>query len=111
MDLQEAMTAGVFVDFRDAHGNSVGQAVFFEWRGRALPSVGDSICCQAVRSSEAHSDKLRGRVCSRHFELQVQDDGEPCVWVRLVVDAAVAAPPVLAARSRVPRAGARFSQN
>ena len=33
--------AGVFVEFHDEAGNTVGQAVFADWPGRRLPAIGD----------------------------------------------------------------------
>lgn len=87
MDLKTMMASGVFFEFRDARGNSVGQAVYFDWSGRPVPGIGDDVCCR-LGGGSAH--KLRGRVRSRFFDLQQQDDGEPCVWVRLVVDVTLA---------------------
>ena len=87
MDLEATMTSGVFIEFRDARGNSVGQAVYFDWSGRPVPGVGDDVCCRVGCGS---ASKLRGRVRSRFFDLQRQDDGAPCVWVRLVVDVTLA---------------------
>ena len=81
-DLNEAMASGVFVEFCDARGDTVGQAVFTGWQGRPVPAEGDLVCC-AVVSPTGRRQKLTGRVVRRHFELQHQADGQPCVWVRL----------------------------
>ena len=54
----------------------------------AVPAVGDSIACQARPGNQGGILKLRGRVRSRHFDLQTQEDGAPCVWVRIIVDVA-----------------------
>ncbi len=94
--LAEAMTAGVFVEFRDLEGNTLGQAVYADWHGRPLPGVGDMLtsdacasqACGAGMSAATGTVKLLGRVTSRHFDLQRDaDDGAPCVWVRLIVEA------------------------
>jgi hypothetical protein len=85
-ELQESMAAGVFVEFRDAQGHTVGQALFTPWQARSLPAVGDMLCCAAFCSVTGRRRKLSGRVRARHFELQQDDDGA-CVWVRLVVEA------------------------
>jgi hypothetical protein len=80
-DLREAMTAGVVVEFRDAQGHTVGQEVYIDWRGRPVPNVGDTVCCNAARRGK----RLLGRVCSRQFDVQQHEDGSACVWVLLVV--------------------------
>jgi hypothetical protein len=84
-ELQESMTAGVFVEFHDAQGHTVGQAVFTPWQARPLPAVGDMLSCPALCAVSGRRRKLSGRVRARHFELQQGDDGA-CVWVRMVVE-------------------------
>lgn len=86
MDLHEAMSAGVFIEFRDALGNSAGTAVYFDWCDQPLPSVGDRISCPLSRAGARATHQLSGRVKHRSFDIQKQADGQPCVWVRLVVD-------------------------
>ena len=88
-ELQVAMTAGVFVEFHDRQGNTVGQAVFAGWQGRPIPGVGDTMCCSAQSPTSGRREKLVGQVTSRHFELQ-HADGEPCVRVRLALTVAAA---------------------
>lgn len=105
-ELKEAMTSGVFVEFRDAQGNTVGQGVFTGWRGRPLPAVGDTMCCTVQGAASGRQEKLCGRVVSRHFELQ-WDEEETCVWARLVLEAR--APDAHGRCSARPRA--RFSAN
>lgn len=108
-ELQESMTAGVFVEFQDACGNTIGQAVFTSWQGRPVPAVGDSLACAVRLIASGRSQKLAGCVVTRHFELQ-HDGDEPCVWARLIVQALVAKS--AAAKSGVTLAGpARFSAN
>ena len=85
-ELQEAMTSGVYVEVQDSQGNLVGQAVYAPWRGRPLPGVGDTMHC-VVDASGLGRQKMLGRVVSRHFDLQHEADGQPCVWARLVVEA------------------------
>ena len=84
-ELQESMTAGVFVEFCDAQGHTVGQAIFTPWQSRPLPAVGDVLSCAAFCSVTGRRRKLSGRVRARHFDLQQDDDGA-CVWVRMVVE-------------------------
>jgi hypothetical protein len=83
-ELQESMTAGVFIEFCDAQGNTLGQTVFTGWQGRPLPAVGDLVRCAVHSSPLGRRRKLTGRVISRQFDLQHEDD-QPCVWVRMVV--------------------------
>jgi len=83
--LHEAMTSGVLVDARDANGNSVAQAVYFDWRGRPVPAVGDWMQCDGVSLSDGRRRRIEGRVQSRHFDVQMDEQGDTCVWVRVVL--------------------------
>lgn len=85
--LSEAMTAGVFVEFHDEKGNTLGQAVYLEWQGRPLPAVGDTVTCQVNTAFGPWGRSLSGRVESRHFDIQEQENGQPCVWARIVARA------------------------
>jgi|GEM_PF-3368526 len=87
--LKEAMASGILVEFRDDLGNTLGTACFPDWRGRPVPAVGDRMNCRQVALIEGVPGKLAGKVQSRHFDLQTDQDGAPCVWVRLVVRAAL----------------------
>lgn len=82
--LKEAMTSGVLIEFRNAAGDTVGQAIFTDWRGRPLPALGDRLSVNAFVSA-SQQRRLAGQVVSRRFEIQQGDDG-PCVWVRIVVE-------------------------
>jgi hypothetical protein len=105
-DLRAQMTAGVFVEYHDERGNTVGQAVFTGWQGRPVPNVGDLVCCVAQLVGSRSRRKLLGRVTHRQFEMQHDDDGQPCVWVRLVLE--VVSPPAVPPKP-LPRI--RFSAN
>jgi hypothetical protein len=85
--LQQAMTAGVFVEFHDAQGHCVGQAIFTDWHARPLPAVGDTMQCGVNCPATGRRRKLTGRVVSRQFEVQHADQ-TPCVWVRLALEVA-----------------------
>jgi len=91
--LKEAMTAGVVVEIHNAVGEFIGQAVFFDYRGRPLPAVGDTLSCHVVSFTSGRRERIVGRVRTRHFDLQQQDDGQPCVWARLEVEQTQAKPP------------------
>jgi hypothetical protein len=104
-DLRATMTAGVFVEYQDELGHTVGQAVFTGWQGRPVPTLGDTVCC-AVHLTNGRRRRLLGRVSSRHFEMQHEDDGEPCLWVRLVLQVIVPPEPKPRPQSRI-----RFSSN
>lgn len=101
--LEQAMTAGVFVEFHDPQGHCVGQAVFEDWHGRPLPDVGDLLCCRVHCPATGRPRKLSGRVLSRQFDVQ-QSDSAPCVWVRLTLEVAEPA-------GGQPRVHAGFSAN
>jgi hypothetical protein len=108
-ELREAMTSGVYVEFRDASGNTVGQALYTDWRGQPVPNVGDMIASDVQAFGSASPEKLCGRVISRQFELQSEPDGTPCVWVQLIVAANY--PAREGQRGKARRHDARFSRN
>lgn len=85
MDLQESRTSGVFVEFLDALGNSAGTAVYFDWKLNRVPAVGEVVRCRLQNQSGLRCRNLAGYVKRRTVELQQSDDGQPCVWVHLVV--------------------------
>lgn len=106
-ELREAMASGVLVEFRDASNHTLGQAVYFDWRGRPVPAVGDAICCQIKAAGAERVEKICGRVVARQFDIQTDSAGEPCVWVRVLASA-----DTLPTRPRVARSfQARFSAN
>lgn len=84
-DGRETLTAGVWMEFRNAEGHSLGQAVFADWRGKPLPAVGD-IVVHADPGRRA-GGPLRGRVISRTFDVQRGPQGQSEVWAFLVVRA------------------------
>lgn len=102
--LAEAMTAGVLIEIHNAAGEFIGQAVFFDYRGRPLPAVGDSLSCQFVSFVSGRRERVVGRVRTRHFDLQQQEDGKPCVWARLEIEQTEGT-------RQKPRRSARFSTN
>lgn len=85
-DLRAAMMSGVFIEFCDAHGNTVGQAVYTDWRSRPVPAAGDTVCCAVVSPITGRRRKLLGRVVHRQFEIQHEADGQTSVWVRLLLE-------------------------
>lgn len=80
-EIRESRVSGVWLEFRDPLGHSLGQTVFADWHGRPLPNVGDTVTAPG-KSADA---TLRGQVVSRHFEIQRTDNGQPEVWVYLVI--------------------------
>lgn len=85
-ELERTAAAGVFAEFCDSLGNLVAQEVYFDWRAAPLPDVGDILTCAPPRCARHQPRSLSGKVRSRHFDVQRTDDGEPRIWVRLVVD-------------------------
>jgi hypothetical protein len=81
---RNAIASGVFIEFRDAHGNSVGQAAYLDWRGQPLPKVGDTLSADVAAIDGNRATKLIGRVQSRQFDVQAAADGGAAVWVHLV---------------------------
>lgn len=85
-DLQACMASGVFVEFRDSAGNTVGRAVFAGWADRPLPGVGERFAAPARDHLSAAPRKRSGVVQSRQFDVQTDLEGEASVWVHLVVE-------------------------
>ncbi len=105
--LQSAMASGVFVEFCDERGNTVGQAVYADWRGRPVPLLGDTVCAAVISPNTGRRQKLIGCVIKRHFELQHEADGQPCVWVRLLLKTVTK----FSAARKKPQPRIRFSLN
>ncbi|MCA9103314.1 MAG: hypothetical protein R3C10_24460 [Pirellulales bacterium] len=90
--LDERMeVAGVLIEFLDTRGNTVGQAMLDEWPTSRLPGVGDRLRCRARSTTSGQRKTFDGHVRDRHFEVQEDDDGRACLWVRLGVTTAGAA--------------------
>lgn len=83
--LAETLASGVLVEFLDPHGNLVGQAMYPQWNGQALPGVGDVVSCVAHCHADGRARKLTGCVEQRHFDVQRSAQDETCIWVRLAV--------------------------
>ncbi len=110
-ELQEAMTSGVLVEFRDAAGKTLAHAVFTDWRGRPVPIIGDAVTSDAIASAQptasgSNTARLKGCVIDRQFELQQEADGSPSVWVRLIVETGR-----IPVRPKPTRRAIEFSQN
>ncbi|HEY1066615.1 MAG TPA: hypothetical protein VGE52_10915, partial [Pirellulales bacterium] len=84
-DLQVAMNSGVFVEFRDAQGDTLGRAVYADWHDRPLPNIGDVMCCTVPCSNSLAPRKLTGAVQTRQFDVQTDLDGDTCIWVYVIV--------------------------
>lgn len=95
-DLSVLATDGVFAEFCDALGNLVAQEVFFDWHAAPLPAVGDLFSCTSPRGPHYRPRRIVGRVRSRYFDLQRDQEGVQRVWVRLVLE--VCSPRLLDAR-------------
>lgn len=85
-DLELAMTSGVFVEFRDVEGHTLGRAVHVDWRDRPLPATGDLIVSQVHSNAAPVLRKLSGVVKSRQFDVQTDLEGETSVWVYIVAE-------------------------
>jgi hypothetical protein len=85
--LREVMASGVLVEVCDPHGNCLAQGVYFDWRGRPLPAVGECMSCEVVWHATGCTEQFSGRVRCRQFDVQRGPDGDPAVWVRLVLEA------------------------
>jgi hypothetical protein len=97
--------AGLFVEFSDRQGNTLGQACFADWDGADVPKVGALFSCRAGSILGTGDSQLTGKVVARKFDRQVDASGTPCVWARVEV---VVAPAVVLPRAKRARA---FSQN
>lgn len=106
-DLQVAMNSGVFVEFRDAHGDTLGRAVYADWHDRPLPNIGDVMCCTVPGAGSLQPRKLSGEVLGRQFDVQTDLDGETCIWVYVIV----CTDPTVASRAKAANASAAASIN
>lgn len=98
---------GLLIDVQDALGNSVGQAVYWEWNSQhPLPGVGDQMTVRATplgtqsatatqRQTPA-AEAMTGRVLSRHFDIQRDAQGNTSVWVRLIIQRSSSPAPLIA---------------
>ena len=87
--LQQAMTAGVFVEFHNAQGHSVGQAIFTDWHAPALAGPWQHCCRNAAPIARSRAAAAAHGTSFRQFEVQ-HEGGTPCVWVRLSLEVAQA---------------------
>ncbi len=78
---------GVFVEYIDTAGHTLGHAVFPEWYGRCVPGAGDVMVCRVTNTFQPGSRKLSGTVTSCQFDMQHDENGHPTVWVYLAVQA------------------------
>ncbi len=80
---RDATVAGLWIEVYDSSGHYLGQAVYFDWWHRPLPSVGDRLTLDLTVPGGS-SQPIIGEVCLRQFDVQETPDGQPAVWVRLV---------------------------
>ncbi|MBX7167880.1 MAG: hypothetical protein K1X74_16220 [Pirellulales bacterium] len=80
-----ATLAGVFVELFDAHDHCLGQALYFDWPVATLPAPGETISLAATQAWTKRR-QLAGRVRKRQFDVQQDDAGRPCVWVRIELE-------------------------
>jgi len=90
---QAAIASGLYVEFLDLAGHTVGRAVFPEWDGTPIPAPGQRVFCEAAAGPASQLRGLHGIVLHRNFDVQTNDDGEPCVWAYLVARVAAAPAP------------------
>jgi hypothetical protein len=81
MKTEATAASGVWIEFLDDRGHTVARHVVDEWHGRPIPARGDHVDFADIVGVRKH----RGVVIARQFDMQHSPDGEPQVWVRLVV--------------------------
>lgn len=72
--------AGIWLEFIDDDANTVAQQIVDDWDDRPVPDKG-----QAVRWEDGGDRCREGVVVARQFDLQHTAEGEPRLWVRLLV--------------------------
>ncbi len=107
--LVDAMASGVFIEMHDAMGQWVAQAVFLDWYRRPVPAVGDTVCFQADQGPRI-GQKVFGRVESRQFDVQREDQGETTLWVRLELEEIPSPLPRTVPKRSIPE-NVRFTAN
>jgi len=81
MKTEAVGVCGVWIEFLDERGHTLAQHVVDEWHGRPVPNRGDHVDFADIVGVRMHG----GVVIGRRFDLQHSLDGEPQMWVRLVV--------------------------
>lgn len=80
--------AGVFVEFANESGHTVGRTLITPWSGQIVPAPGKLVACWATCNVTQRRRKLTGRVVERTFEVQHDEEGTPCVLARLTIQTA-----------------------
>ncbi len=84
---QATVAAGVFVEFVGQSGHTLGQALVDDWADRKIPTLGQQLTCPAAAVGGFSRTELSGTVVDRRFEVQTDDEGQPSLWVYLLVRA------------------------
>ncbi|MCE9605600.1 MAG: hypothetical protein K8U03_11965 [Planctomycetia bacterium] len=72
---------GIWIEFLDESGNTLARHIVDEWHGRPVPARGDRFHVADIIGVRNH----QGIVVDRRYELQHTAEGEPRLWVQLVV--------------------------
>jgi hypothetical protein len=76
---------GAWLEFLDSEGNTLAEHVVDDWNGRHVPDRGEYVLWNSGDSNTGEWQECRGVVVARHFDLQHTCEGEPQLWMRLVM--------------------------
>ena len=76
---------GAWLEFLDSDGNTLAEHVVDDWNGRRVPDRGEYVLWNTGDMNTGEWRECRGVVVARHFDLQHTCEGEPQLWMRLVL--------------------------
>jgi hypothetical protein len=84
-DSPTAAVCGVWLEFLDSEGNTLAEHVVDDWNGRRVPARGEQVLWNTGDVTTGEWRECRGVVVARQFDLQHTAEGEPQLWMRLVM--------------------------
>jgi len=83
-DLPTVAVCGAWLEFLDSEGNTLAEHIVDDWNGRRVPDRGEQVLWNSGDKTGEWRE-CRGVVVARHFDLQRTCEGEPQLWLRLVM--------------------------
>jgi hypothetical protein len=84
-DSPTVAVCGAWLELLDAEGNTLAEHVIDDWNGRRVPERGEQVLWSSGPGITGRRHECRGVVVARHFDLQHTCEGEPQLWMRLVL--------------------------
>jgi hypothetical protein len=84
-DSPTVAVSGAWLEFLDSEGNTLAEHIVDDWNGRRVPDRGEQVLWNSCDINTGGRRECRGVVVSRQFDLQHTCEGEPRLWLRLVL--------------------------